>query len=249
MRDTHLSIVLSQIPKALFSVRERSSSAFVTTGVTYPNGVGVAVRVDLSPKNFIVSDDGYATRLAETMGAVPALNRIASGFVKRCGVAFERGTFFIADVAADNLAVAISTIANISARAMERVSAVMEQPRIKKSRALFNKRLEAAFGKKVRFDLEFKGATGKPWEFDAGVIENETIGRLYELVSPSTQAVAMANIKISDTQALLEAPHVTVALADYDATEPELRSILSAAGSTVIAASANVESYRINGGI
>lgn len=243
---TTLRDVLADIPRVLFRIRERSRATFISTGVTYPNGTGVTVRVDRTHHNFVVSDDGYAAQIAETMGATNTLYRIAGGYAKQWGVAFEKGTFVIEDVSLDNLAVGISTVANTSARAMERVVAVLEQPKLRQSRVLFDKRLQDAFGQKVKFDLEFKGATGRPWEFDAGVVEGDRVVRLFELVSPSTQAVAIANMKISDTQSLDMPPHVTAALTDYDGTEPALRAILSHAGSTVIAASANVEMYRLD---
>jgi hypothetical protein len=61
----------------------------------------------------------------------------------------------------------------------------------------------------------------------------------------TTQSVALANMKISDTVALRDAPKVTAALSDYAHTEPTLRAILSNAGSTVIAANDDVSAYRL----
>jgi hypothetical protein len=139
-----------------------------------------------------------------------------------------------------------AAVANTSARAMERVIASLGQPRLKRSRALFDKRLRSAFGDKIKFDLEFRGATGRSWDFDVGVEEEGWIVRLFELVSPTTQAVATANMKISDTQALPSPPIVTVALVDYERTDPTLRSILSAAGGLVIAANDDVSKYQLS---
>ncbi|MGJ0532724.1 hypothetical protein [Methylocystis sp.] len=238
--------VVAELPKALYRSIVRNTSAFVSTGVTYPNGVGVAVRIDEARNGYTVSDDGYASQIAETMGAATALNRIAGGFAQRCGVSFEKGVFLLEDISRDTLPVAVGAIANSSARAMERLVASLEQPRLKRSRALFDKRLQAAFGKKVRFDLEFKGATGRNWEFDAGVEDGGSIVHLFALVSPTTQAVALANMKISDSKAIRIPPVVTAALVDYDRTEPALRSILSQAGGIVIPANADVTSYQLD---
>ena len=113
-------------------------------------------------------------------------------------------------------------------------------------RDLFDKKLRAAYGDQVSFELEFKGATGKMWQFGAGLLQYGTVTRLFELVSPSTHSVALANMKILDAKALSEAPSVTAALVDYDGTEPALRSILSSAGSFVISASDAVETYRLS---
>ena len=70
-------------------------------------------------------------------------------------------------------------------------------------------------------------------------------GRLFELVSPSSQGVAFANMKISDVRLIVDPPTITAALTDYDKTEPALRAVLSNAGSLVIAAGADVQSYRM----
>jgi hypothetical protein len=235
--------ILSELPKALCFGRIRNSSMFVSTGVSYPNGVGAIVRIDSGRGGFVVSDDGYAATIAETMGAVSAFNRIGSGVAGRSGIAFERGAFILSDIGRESLPVAVALVANSSARAIERLVASLEQPRIKRSRDLFSKRLLAAFGERVTFDLEYRGATGRKWEFDAGVERDGIIVRLFELVSPTTQAVAMANMKITDTRALPQPPGVTAALTDYERTDPTLRSILSAAGGVVIAANDEVSKY------
>jgi hypothetical protein len=145
----------------------------------------------------------------------------------------------------DVLSVAVGTVANSSCRAIERLVASLEQPKIRRAREQFDKKLRAAFGAEVSFDVEYRGATGRNWEFDAGLNRGGQVVRLFALVSPTTQSVALANMKICDTVALPDAPKVTAALSDYEHTEPALRSILSNAGSTVIAANDDVAKYRL----
>jgi hypothetical protein len=236
-----LQEIIAELSSALCGGRVRNSTIFVSTGVTYPNGVGAVVRVDPHQKGFIVSDDGYACLIAETMRATSAFQRIAPGVATRAGINFERKTFLATDIVRQSLPVAVSSVANSSCRAIERLVASLEQPRIKKIRSIFDKRLREAFGDKVTFDLEYRGATGRNWRFDAGLERGGEIVRLFELVSPTTQAVAMANMKISDL--VSEGPKVTAALADYEGTEPALRAILSNAGGTVIAANDDVSKY------
>ena len=72
------------------------------------------------------------------------------------------------------------------------------------------------------------------------------ITRLFELVSPTTQGVAIVNMKILDTRGLMRPPHVTAALTDYEATDPTLRAILSISGGTVISANDDVAAYRLH---
>jgi hypothetical protein len=242
---TELQNIIAELTKALCAGHVRNSSIFVSTGVAYPNGVSATVRIDRDRDGDVVSDDGYASLIAETMKVLPAFNRIAPGVATRSGVSFDRGTFVVTDIARGSLPVAVSLIANSSCRAMERVVASLEQPRIRRARGVFDRRLREAFGEQVTFDLEFRGATGHKWKFDAGIARGKEIVRLFELVSPTTQAVAMANMKIADTAALSEPPKVTAALVDYDGTDPALRAILSNAGGTVIAANDDVTRYRL----
>jgi hypothetical protein len=167
--------IIAELPKAIYRGRVRNTSAFISTRVMYPNGVGAIVRFDEDRQNFIVSDDGYAAQVAETMGVVSALRRMAPGFASRYGVSFEKSTFLLSNVSRDTLHVAVAAVANTSARAMDRVIASLGQPKLKRSRTLFDKRLRSAFGDKIKFDLEFCGATGRSWDFDAGVEEDGLI--------------------------------------------------------------------------
>jgi hypothetical protein len=240
-----LTEIVTELSKALCCGRIRNSSLFLATGVSYPNGIGATVRIDSSRNGYFVSDDGYASFLAETMNAGHALNRIATGVASRSGVLFEKGTFLMEDVERGALHLAVSAVSNSSCRAMERLVASLEKPRMRRSREQFFKKLRAAFGDEISFELEYRGATGRNWVFDAGLSRGGHIVRLFELVSPTTQAVALANMKISDTVALHDAPRVTAVLSDYDGTEPALRSILSNAGSTVIAANDDVSKFRL----
>jgi hypothetical protein len=241
-----ITAVAGELAAAICSVRVRNSSAFLSTGVSYPNGTGAVIRIDPARRgNFFVSDDGYASFIANTMNAVHGFNRIAGEVAKRCGVSFDRGSFLLADIEQAVLPGAVGAVANASSRAVERLVASLEQPRIRRSRERFERKLRAAFGAEISFDVEQRGATGRDWEFDAGLTRRGQRVLLFALVSPATQAIAMANMKISDTLALPDAPKVMAALSDYEHTDPALRAILSNAGSTVIAANDDISKYRL----
>ena len=238
--------LIAQLSKSLCFGKVRGGSIYISMAVTYPNGVGVAVRLDADGREtYTVSDDGYAAVIAETMRAITNFRRVASSVAKRSGITFDQGTFFVASVHKSALTTVISAVANASARAMERVVASLEKPKLRQSQEMFEKKLTEAFGNKIIFDVRTRGATGREYDFSAGLENNGLIVRLFELVFPSTQAVALANMKIIDTIASNTSPSVTAALADYDATDPTLRSILSAAGSSVIAANDDVATFRL----
>jgi hypothetical protein len=236
----------NEVTRAICVSRVRNSSAFLSTGVSYPNGIGCTVRVHPSRRGaYFVSDDGYASFIANTMNAMHGFNRIAADVAKRSGVTFDKGAFLLSDIERMALPVAVGAVANASSRAAERLIASLEQPRIRRDREKFEKKLRAAFGTEISFDVEQRGATGRDWEFDAGLTRRGERVLLFTLVSPATQAVAIANMKISDTLAVPGAPKVMSALSDYEHTEPALRAILSNAGSTVIAANDDISAYRL----
>ncbi len=245
MSQSELETIAQDVLKALSRASVRHGSVFVATSVSYPNGTGVSVRIDQGRNGLTVSDDGYAEVIAEDMGVVPALYRVASKVAERAGVTYDAGSFYVKDVDRNLLPAAIASVANASSKAMERTIATLEQPRLKRSRELFDKRLREAFGIEVAFDVDFRGSTGKQWEFSAGIVSERGFSRLFELVSPSSQGVAFANMKISDVRLIVDPPTITAALIDYDKTEPALRAVLSNAGSLVIAAGADVQSYRM----
>ena len=116
--------------------------------------------------------------------------------------------------------------------------------KVKRSKVLFQARLEEAFGNKAKFDQPVRGAT-REWDF-AGVIQDENgIAAVFEFVAPAFSAVAAANMKIGDVRGLTDAPSAIVALADYDKTEPSLRAILSNTADKVIAVTTAATEYRL----
>ena len=211
-----MQVIADDVARALASARVRGASAFISTAVRYPNGSSVIVRLDEHPDGFFVSDDGYAAVLADMMG-----------------------------VPREGLSTCVSFIANASSRSVERTIYAQEHIKIKRSRDVFNNRLIEAYGDKVSFDVSVIGGTGRSWEYEAAIVEHKRIEKLFTLVSPAFNAVAAANLKISDTRTAAESPQITAALSDYDRTEPALRSLLSASADLVIAANDEAARYRL----
>ena len=99
------------------------------------------------------------------------------------------------------LPAAVAAIANVSAAAVERTIYALESMKVKRSKVLFQARLEEAFGNKAKFDQPVRGAT-REWDF-AGVIQDENgIAAVFEFVAPAFSAVAAANMKIGDVRGL-----------------------------------------------
>ncbi len=242
--EANLKLIADEVARSLSFAEISGRSAFITTPVTYANGTAVVVRLDEDDDGYFVSDDGYGAFTAETMGALQTFVKVAGGVAKRGGVNFDQRAFFIIRVDRDRLPAAVAAIANVSAAAVERTIYALESMKVKRSKVLFQARLEEAFGNKAKFDQPVRGAT-REWDF-AGVIQDENgIAAVFEFVAPAFSAVAAANMKIGDVRGLTDAPSAIVALADYDKTEPSLRAILSNTADKVIAVTTAATEYRL----
>lgn len=245
VRELDMRAIADDVARALSSARVRGPSGFVSTAVRYPNGTAAVVRIDQDVGGFFVSDDGHSALSAEMMGALSTFSRVAPSVAERSSVKFDRRTFFLSAVPREGLPIAVAYVANASARASEKTLYALEHLKIKRSRDVFNNRLIEAFGDRVAFDVPVIGSTGREWDYEAAVYEEKRIVKLFTLVSPAFTAIAAANLKISDTRTLAEAPQITAALTDYDRTEPALRSLLSASADLVIAANDDADHYRL----
>lgn len=241
---TDLKVIADEVARALSYGRVRGSSAYVTTAVTYPNGTAAVVRIDEDRDGFFVSDDGYGAFIAETMAALNTYIRLAPAVAKTAGLHFDQRSMFSIHVPRERLPGAVAAIANASNRAVERTVFAVERQKEARSREVFDQHIREAFGKRAQFEVHVRGATGREWDYAAGVIEGSRIITVFDLVSPTYGSVASANLKITDTRTLDDAPRITVALSDYDRTEPAFRSILSVSADAVIAVNDDVERYR-----
>lgn len=239
----NLKQIADEVARSLSFAEISGQSAFITTPVTYANGTAVVIRLDPDADAFFVSDDGYGAFTAETMGALQTFVKVAGSVAKRAGVDFDQRAFFIVRVERDQLPAAVAAIANVSATAVERTIYALESIKAKRSKVLFQARLEEAFGNRAKFDAPVRGAT-REWDF-AGIIQDQGgIAAVFEFVAPAFTAVAAANMKIGDVRGLTDAPQTIAALADYDKTEASLRAILSNTADKVIAVSTTVSDYR-----
>jgi hypothetical protein len=233
----------NDVARAIVHASASASSAFVSTGMTYPSGSAAVARIDRDREGFFVSDDGNGALAAELMGATKTFAQIAPTVAARAGVGFDQRAFFVLHVAQDQLPGAVVAILSASARAVERTVFALEHERYKRSRVVFEDRVRSAFGAHATFDEPLRGVTAE-WKFDAVIRSAAGVTSIFEHVSPAYQAVASANLKLGDVRRLSLPPRTTVVLADYEGTKPEYRSILAATSDRVLDATAEPADYR-----
>lgn len=239
----NLEVVAAEVARSLSYAKMVGTAAFVAIGAMYPDGSSAMVRIDGMGDRFFVSDDGYGAMSAELMGATPSYNKIASIMATKAGIKFDQRSFFVLEVERSQLPGAVATIANTSIRAVERTVYAVEQFKVKRSRGIFETKLVAAFGDMAKFNETVRGVS-REWDFDGVIKKADDVIAVFEFVSPAIQAVASAHMKLGDIHGLERAPKRIVTLADYDGTEPSLRSILSTSADAVLPVTADLEQYK-----
>lgn len=240
--NAELARIADDVARSLSYARVAGTSAFITTAVSYANGTAVVVRIDDDGGSFFVSDDGYGSLTAEMMGASRSFSKVAGSVAARFGVEFDERLFFVMKASRDQLPAAVATIANVSALSVERTIYAQDAAKPKRSRILFEERLQAAFYKRVHFRQKFRGALRR-WDIDALVDMPNSTPVVFEYVAPSAGSVAQAHLKLGDIKGLDFAPRTAVVLESYEKTEAAFRAILSNSADAVIDAAVDAEHY------
>jgi hypothetical protein len=234
----------AEVARALVSTQASEGAAFVSTPVTYPSGAHAVVRLDGMGDRWFVSDDGYGSLEAELMNASMTYRRVAPVVAERAGIAFDQRALFVVEATREELPGAVVTIANASADAVRRTAIKVEEIRYAASRAVFDERIEATFrGEKIIRQPEVVGASGKLWEFSAGIEHQGNVIYLLDLVRPRPPAVYATISKFTDVRPDAERKGAAI-LADIDRTDPHLVSLLSRVVGIAIPANAPVEIWR-----
>lgn len=240
----NLQTIADEVARSLSYALVEGRTAFVTTGVNYPNGTAVVVRLDQDGETFFVSDDGQASLSADLFGAGHVFTKIASETAKRFSVEYDRRSFFLLRAKRKQLPAAVALIANASAVSVDHTLIALDRHRVRVSKDLFINRISEAFGADAIFDAAVRGTT-KSWDVDAAIVRNNVVSAVFEFVTPAPQSVAFAHMKVGDISAMADHPRTAIVLSDYDKTDASLRQILSTSADVVIAAKSDIEEYRL----
>jgi hypothetical protein len=229
----------AEIARALVSTRSTDKTAFVSTPVTYPSGAHVVVRLDGMNDRWFVSDDGYAAMEADLMNGTSSFRRIAPNVAEKAGIAFDQRALFVVEATRSELAGAVVAVANASSEAVRRTAIRIEEIRYSASRAIFDERIERVFRHQTIIrQAHLIGASGREWEFSAGIEQGGNIVYLLDLVSPRPTAVYATISKFTDVRPTDTTRKGAAILVDADRTDPHLVSLLSRVAGTALPASA-----------
>ena len=209
--STRIARIADAVAAELAVAVHRPEGSYIQTPLMYPSGSYSLVRIfEIARDRFQVSDMGSGYEEARLLGAENIYVRVAKGVAENSGVNFEAHTFFVLEVARDQLAGAVATIANCSLEAVQITSLHAAERKHEDSIDRLIDRLKDVQRRAPRRiqvirDFQLVGASTTEWHFGASVIAASK-QTLFEVVASHHQSVVNAVAKFGDISRLENAP-------------------------------------------
>jgi hypothetical protein len=217
-RPQSISVVATEVARALIFVSDEGASARISTPLLYPGGAMVSVELSRLRGEFLVNDGGNAHREASLLGGERTFLRIAKETAERFGVRFDSDMIFDLNVSEAELSIAVIAVANAAKSAVEATALQLAAAPHADYRAMLWTRLEKLYTARAVSRRRHIRGSSEEWEFDAAV-EREGSMSLFEVVPPHSNAVNSAVTKFLDIRDLGEiAPNRIAVLVKKDAT-------------------------------
>lgn len=178
----------------------------VTLPVWLPSGSSVLVEVWWRRSTFMVTDGACTYQEAVLMGEERVYGKAAAKVALEAGVEFRDKAFILDQVAADQIAGAIGTIADCAKQAMERTVVKLEERRHGDgTKPLVDKLVQVFTARHVEQGGSFVGASSHSWPV-AAIVRADSRPTLFEPVSAQHNAIASVVMKFHDIARLDDPP-------------------------------------------
>jgi hypothetical protein len=217
----------------LVYVRRHGGSSFINLPIIYPDGSFVTLKLDQSGSGIRVSDNGFAYRELEAIGAGRSFAKTASAIAEPLELLTDRRSVY-ADVSEEQLVRAICDVGlaswqiadRIYARAAEEDEAEIEDHLRTRLTKVFGNKLKAADQNKI------KGASTSEWEVSA-IVDQDGKQTVFHAVSNHANSVFRTSAAFHDLLALQDlAPNVVAVVRSKAALGPRF-GILAQAGAVI----------------
>lgn len=196
----------------LVSVRHWGGSSFLNLPLIYPSGSHVTVRIDAVAGGLRVSDNGFAYREAEAIGAERAYARTA-GKVAEDSCLHRNARMLFIDVAPEQLTRAICDVGLASWQVVDRIYSRQSSQGEEEASAFLQKRLGQVFGPhRVRSNPVMTGASNSEWKFSA-VVEGDNQVAVFHMV-PDHPASIYRTVAAFHDLAVLASPPARIAVVE-----------------------------------
>jgi hypothetical protein len=204
------------VARDLVRLQRVNGSTFINLPLLYPDGSSVTVRVDATAKGLRVSDNGFAFRDADDMGASRSFGQNKKAVAEEFGVQFAQKLIFT-ETAADGLFDAVCDVAAASWQIASRVfSRLPDEGEVALEEELAE-RLAGLFGPAhVEKNKQLHGASSVAWPVSALVSfpDHKTI---FQAVGDNANSVNRSATAFRDLSLLPKPPRIVAVVRDLAA--------------------------------
>lgn len=195
--------MIDSLDLALARVDAASGAMRVATSTLLPSGALVAVTIRPEPSgSFSVSDEGAGRSDLDALGHFDLTSgdtKRGNAIAERLGLGFDEGTFSVRGVSGQQLAGAIVFVAEAArqwtSRTAEKASRRAEAAIVDRVEGKLRQLSPALV---IDRERELAGASGKQHRFDLVVSLSGDRRAVFEVVSPSTNALSSTYMKLDD---------------------------------------------------
>lgn len=180
----------------LVCLRRSEGSVFINLPLLYPDSSFVTLKLDVVPDGIRVSDNGFAYRELEAIGACRSFAKTAATVSTALDVEANRRALFV-DVPPDQLVRAICDVAMASWQVADRVYARAADTEAAELEDCLQNRLMRVFGEHLRPIHSIKGASSSEWDVSA-VVEHHGKLTVFHAVSNHANAVFRTSAAFHD---------------------------------------------------
>jgi len=190
----------------LVQVQHEVDRSMITLPIWLPTGSAASVYIWRQGSHLRVSDGRETYLQAEEAGGQRSFAKQAAKLAEAAGLKYELGEIFLDGVSFDNVAGAVSIVAEVMKKAFDATAEKMAERRASELNDRLYLRLVDLFSPRaVARDVPFSGASTHEWHFGNMV----SIGRqytLFEYVGPAHISVISASAKFHDVKELDNPP-------------------------------------------
>ena len=234
--DERFASAVDAVARELVTTEHFGSASLIKTPMMYPSGAAAVVQVTQHGERFFVTDMGLGQIEADMIGASVLYANSAKPLADHFGIRFDNQAFFVAEANRDQLAGAVTIVANCSSEAAALAAFKAAERRFEEDSDVLYRRLATVFPKaEIVRNVDFVGSSTHKWPVATMVTHNHRIS-LFEPVSKHHASVVNAAVKFNDI-ARLDNPPQRIAVVKK---KVELGNYLN-----VLSQSANVIQYEV----
>jgi hypothetical protein len=205
--DAEFAKVVDAVAKEIVSTEHLGSASLIRVPLMYPSGANTVVQVTQSQDRYFVTDMGLGHQEAEMIGASVLYANSAKPLAEHFGIRFDNQAFFVAEANRDQLAGAVTVVANCSSEAAALSAYKAAERKFEEDSDVLYRRLAAVFpSAEIARDVEFVGSSTHKWSV-AAMVKHHSHVALFEPVNKHHASVVNAAVKFHDIARLENAPH------------------------------------------